>query len=341
MPDSALEATERQFTSLLTAAADGTSIDLTLYALPGVPRAGMAAQRVSQAYESTETLFAKRLDGLIVTGREPLMPNLQDEAYWASFTAMLEWARHNTHSAIWSCLAAHAAVLHMDGIKRIRSHKKHCGALHCRRITSHLLNEGAPSHFQLPHSRWNGLPEDQLIESGYQLLATTEDAGVDSFCKDEKSLFVFFQGHPEYETSTLLLEYRRDVGRYLTGESNSYPLMPRDYFDAETTSKLTAIQQEATIHRDAGVLAKVSEVLENATIENTWRLTAIGMYRRWLKYVAARKEHQARLETDPNVLQRQNVSPPGLDSVSDAILSAATQAPSTATADSRRILTIL
>jgi homoserine O-succinyltransferase len=38
MPDGALEATERQFISLLDSASDGIQIRLLLYALPGVPR---------------------------------------------------------------------------------------------------------------------------------------------------------------------------------------------------------------------------------------------------------------------------------------------------------------
>lgn len=293
MPDSALEATERQFISLLAEASGGISIDLVLYALSGVPRQGNAASRVNQVYESVDALSSKGLDGLIVTGREPVTPNLDEEPYWKSFAALLEWARSNTHSVIWSCLAAHAAVLHSDGIKRIRSDKKLCGALHCRRITSHSLTEGVPSQFQLPHSRWNGLPEDQLTESGYRVLSMTEDAGVDSFYKDGKSLFVFFQGHPEYEPSTLLVEYRRDVSRYDAGQSDTYPSMPRFYFDAETANRLTSIQPKALTRRGDGLLFEVDAVLEDAKIESTWRPTAICLYRNWLNYLVMKKDQLA------------------------------------------------
>ena len=34
--------------------------------------------------------------------------------------------------------------------------------------------------------------------------------------------------------STLLLEYRRDIGRFLRGERDTYPPMPQGYFDEET-----------------------------------------------------------------------------------------------------------
>src|SRR2546429_6417390 len=47
---------------------------------------------------------------------------------------------------------------------------------------------------------------------------TTLFRSVDMFVKELNSLFVFFQGHPEYEATTLLLEYRRDIKRFLRRE---------------------------------------------------------------------------------------------------------------------------
>ena len=76
MADSALEATERQFISLLGAASDSFSIQLSLFALPGIPRGEVALRRIHERYVSTELLDELKLDGLIVTGREPLTPNL-------------------------------------------------------------------------------------------------------------------------------------------------------------------------------------------------------------------------------------------------------------------------
>ena len=62
-------------------------------------------------------------------------------------TRILEWARENTHSTVWSCLAAHAAVLHMDGIGRHRSADKHFGVFECVRVSEHPLLAGAPLRF--------------------------------------------------------------------------------------------------------------------------------------------------------------------------------------------------
>ena len=290
MGDSALESTERHFLSLLDSASDGISIRLLLYSLPGVPRSETAARYMHDYYSSTEDLWDAHLDGLIVTGREPLTPSLADEPYWESLTRVIEWAQDNTHSSVWSCLAAHAALLHLDGIDRVRSAHKHCGVFECEKVSIHPLTAGAPSQFALPHSRWNGVSEDALTSCGYSVLTRSAVAGVDTFVKHPNSLFVFFQGHPEYESNTLLLEYRRDVGRYLKKETEKYPSMPRSYFDQNTVVALTALQKEALRLPREELLSEVSTVLESARLQNTWQATATCIYRNWLGYICAQKQ---------------------------------------------------
>lgn len=290
MPDAALEATERQFVSLLDAASYDMPVRLSLYSLPGVPRSETGARYVRNFYSSIDDLRNTRLDGLIVTGREPVARNLADEPYWESFTGIVDWAKDNTHSTVWSCLAAHAAVLYMDGIRRIKSSDKNFGIFECERVSDHALIKGTPQHYRLPHSRWNGLAEDALANSGYGILTRTQDANVDAFIKRQKSLFVFFQGHPEYESNTLLLEYRRDVGRYLREETNAYPRLPQRYFRQETEIALTTLQNGAMSRPGEELLAELSKVLENASIENTWRSTAACLYRNWLEYLYTQRE---------------------------------------------------
>ena len=289
MSDGALTATEQQFLSLLDSASDDILIDLSLYALPGVPRKEQARCHIESCYSNIKNLWDRRLDGLIVTGREPLMPNLKDEPYWESFTRVLEWAQDNTYSTVWSCLAAHAAILHMDGICRIKSEEKHFGIFECERVSDHMLTLETPSRIRLPHSRWNGISEDILTSCGYEVITRSIDVGVDTFIKQKDSLFLFFQGHPEYEANTLLLEYRRDVGRYLRRERDTYPSMPRSYFDEETVNALTVIREKAMSCRSEELLEEISVALEKRNIENTWHLTAACIYRNWLEYICRQK----------------------------------------------------
>ena len=312
MPDGALEATERQFLSLLNSASDGMSIRLSLYSLPDVPRNESGARHVGQYYSSVESLWDTQLDGLIVTGREPLTVNLEDEPYWKSFTNVVDWARKNTYSTIWSCLAAHAATLYMDGISRIRNGNKHCGVFDCARLSDHPLTTGTSSSFKLPHSRWNGLPVDELIRCGYRLLTQAPDAGADTFIKYCRSMFVFFQGHPEYESNTLLLEYRRDVARFLRRESNVYPLIPQGYFDDDAVSFLTNLQHEALSSPPEEQLAKLTDKLELVHLESTWHSTAVCIYRNWLQYICAQKSLYLQRSRDEFEAKRPECHGPGL-----------------------------
>jgi homoserine O-succinyltransferase len=290
MSDEALEATECQFISLLDLASDNMPIHLSFYTLPGVPRNGLTANHISRRYSSIEELWDGHLDGLIVTGREPMAANLADEPYWESFSRMLAWAQENCHATVLSCLAAHAAILSMDGIRRVRGNDKVFGIFESARVSDHPLTAGTPSRFKLPHSRWNGVPEEQLADCGYEVLTRSAIAGVDTFIKQQRKLFVFFQGHPEYETDTLLREYRRDVGRYIKGEAPRYPLMPGNYFDKMTVEELMAFEKKAISRKGEELLPELNGILGYKSIANTWQDSAAGIYRNLLDHICAQKK---------------------------------------------------
>jgi len=293
MPDAALDATERQFRALLGASADSVTVRLTLYSLPEVSRTDFGRRQVSQ-YSSLEELWQRHHDGLIVTGTEPRAADLKDEPFWGSLTRVLEWAERHTYSTILSCLAAHAGILHFDGIARRPLVQKRFGVFECVPVSDHPLTAEAPPRLQMPHSRLNEIPEEALRRCGYRVLTRSEEAGVDSFVKKRNSLFVFFQGHPEYEASTLLLEYRRDIGRFLRGECATYPPMPQGYFDDELVEALTALRQRLTSDRREELLAEFPIAAAIGKVASTWHSTAQTLYRNWLLYLAGEKKQQLR-----------------------------------------------
>ena len=290
MPDGALKATEDQFRSLLNAAARGIEVELSLFALDDVPRSNAGRKHIGSHYTSADRLWNAELDGLIVTGAEPRAADLAGEPYWASLTKVLDWAEENTLSTICSCLAAHAAVQHVDGIRRRPLPAKRCGIFECAKASDHPLLSGAPASVLMPHSRWNDLDEKELSNSGYQVLTRTTDGSVDAFVKQRKSLFVFFQGHPEYEADTLLLEYRRDVARYLRGERDTHPSLPQGYFDRKTYDVFQALRERALSNRSQELLAHFPAALAARKLTNTWRLLATEIYANWLTYQLAQKE---------------------------------------------------
>ena len=289
MPDAALEATERQFLTLLDSAADDCWIRVRLFTLPEVPRTDRGLDFLSQSYLDAKLLHETDLDALIVTGTEPKAADLRDEPYWSALTNVIDWAEQNTVSTIWSCLAAHSAVLYLDDIERRPVGEKLSGVYEFGLSAPHPLASGLPARIRIPHSRYNELPEAELTKRGYRVLTSSDRAGVDTFVKQGQSLFLFFQGHPEYEAQTLLSEYRRDVGRYLRSEREQYPNMPQGYFDDATVEAMTAFRSHAVADRNEQLLAKFPSALTELKLPNVWRPFASAFYRNWLSFINAQK----------------------------------------------------
>jgi homoserine O-succinyltransferase/O-acetyltransferase len=289
MPDSALISTERQLFELLKGAAGGIPIRLRLFTLPTIPRGEWGRQYMSRHYSDVDELWVSSLDGLIVTGTEPRAPHLTEEPYWDAFAQVIDWAKENTVSAILSCLAVHGAVLHLDGIDRQQLAAKCIGVFDQEKNMEHPLLRGAPSRLKIPHSRWNEVREETLVSNGYSVLTKSSNAGVDTFVKQQRnSLFVYFQGHPEYEAQSLLGEYRRDIGRYLRGEVEAYPTMPKGYFDHRSEGMLIAFQTRALSDRRNELLASFPVDAVAMNLKSTWRAAATCIYRNWLLYMSAR-----------------------------------------------------
>jgi homoserine O-succinyltransferase len=284
MPDAALQATERQFMRLLRQAAGDICIDFHCFSPPSVRRSQTAQWRVERQYTDIADLGRLHIDGLIVTGAEPNAATLSQEPFWRDLSGIVDWAETNTRSTIWSCLAAHAAVLHLDGIERQRLGAKCSGVYDCAKVTDHWLTRDIPSPLRVAHSRLNELRTSDLTVRGYQVLTQSRDAGVDIFAKKLRSQFIFFQGHPEYDPLSLEREYLRDVSRFLTGERDSYPAIPSGYFDGETEDKLASFERRARVERRPALGAELPDRTLRPDIATGAAATAI--FRNWLGYLS-------------------------------------------------------
>jgi homoserine O-succinyltransferase len=287
MSDAALGTTERQIVGLLDAAADQRIVRLTLYALPDFPRTDLGKRHLDRhKYRTIVELWNSGLDGLIVTGAEPRTPELKQESYWTSLATLFDWADENTTSTISSCLAVHAAVLHADGIDRHSLDHKCFGVFDFNRVTDHSMMHDVGGNFCVPHSRWNEVKEKDLSECGYKILSGSDQSGVDTFIKQRRSLFVYFQGHPEYEAWTLLNEYKRDIEQFLCNERDVYPTMPSFYFNSTATNIFRHFEREALANRSKKLVAKIPTSAILGPFIEAWRPTAIQVYRNWLTFLS-------------------------------------------------------
>jgi homoserine O-succinyltransferase len=294
MPDAALLATERQFLRLIEPALEAHDVHLRLFYLPEVARGDVARMQINARYAPIDALPQAGIDALIVTGCEPVKPNLVDEPYWPRLVRLIDWAKANTISAIWSCLAAHAAVRHLDGIERERLSDKLNGVYEFELMSKHRLLHGVGAPMHVPHSRLNGLRASDLAECGYELLTHSDEAGVDAFTKKYDSLFVFLQGHPEYELDSLYREYRRDLTRYVAGQRQTCPALPENYFDRQASRALTAFQEQARSARSPAMLEHFPLIEADRLGRTDWRAPAARLFANWIGYIAEAKAEQAR-----------------------------------------------
>ena len=283
MPDAALKATERLFQRLIQAVSGRIPIRFYCFSLPSVARSGLARRHVESEYRDIAELADLQIDGMIVTGAEPIADALHEEPYWNDLTALIDWAKTGTRSTIWSCLAAHAAAKHLDGVARHRLDRKCSGVYDCACVGYDWLTNGAPATLRVAHSRHNELNESELVARGYQILTRSAKAGVDIFAKQYQSRFIFFQGHPEYDALALQREYMRDIARFLSGERQDYPLIPENYFDAATEITLCAFAERARLHRDPTLAAELPGLMLRP--ELAIGTAATVLFRNWIGYL--------------------------------------------------------
>jgi len=292
--DRALKSAEAQFLKVLAAASEGIDLQIKFFTCPEIPRGERPAGDNDCPYADVGELYGTHVDALIVTGAEPQATALPDEPIWGSLTKLVDWAEDQAVPTIWSCLAAHAAVLHLDGLARSPLPGKLSGLFVCDVVAKdHKLMAGLPSRWVTPHSRYNGINADALTASGYEVLSASAEASVDIFLKDEPAPFVFFQGHPEYDGDTLLREYKRDVRRYLMGERDDYPVAPVHYFAPDTEAALAGLRRDALQNRDdPALLNTVFALLKHKAHPNSWHVPAARLYANWLTHIV-RTGHQS------------------------------------------------
>ena len=280
MPAAAKRATEQQFVGLLTAAAEGLDRPVKVFTLEN------DAGRVTETFR---TLRQLRPDAIIVTGDEPQRAAMTDEPLWPALARLADWAADNTISSVWSCMAAHAAVLRLDQINRRRQPQKLSGMYPCAAAADHSLLAQFPPSWPVAHSRHNAVDETELRSKGYTVLSHAPRVGADIFVKQVRgSLFVLLQGHPEYAPDSLFREYRRDIRRFLTGESGVYPEMPENYFDRKAARKLAKLRAQAHRSPSPRLLASIYAAFAVAPAP-VGVSPARQLYANWLGHLAKEK----------------------------------------------------
>ena len=251
-------------------------------------RGAFARSQMQGRYRDAAQLRDAGLDGVIVTGAAPRARNLRDEPYWAQLAALVDQVAAGAAPSLWSCLAAHAAVLHLDGVERRRWPAKLTGVFSWERAGDEAALLGLPPRGVTPHSRFNDLAEDDLTAKGYRILTRSPRAGVDLFAKRFGGSCLFLQGHPEYDADSLLREFKRDLARWTRGESEP-PAIPAGYFPAALERRLHEMVASDRGAADGASAPSLARALRAFAPARLWSDAATATFGAFLAMAAAEK----------------------------------------------------
>ena len=284
MPDGALDATERQFFRLVGRSNQVVRFYMHPFTLDAIPRGQRAAEHIARYYETFDAIREQGLDALIITGANVGQPDLSREPFWQPLSEVIDWAYQNVTSTLCSCLTTHAVLQFRYQQPRSPLGNKCWGVFrHHVRRRDHPLVRHVNTVFDVPHSRFNAISRQQFHAAGLHVLVESDEAGVHLATSEDQFRIVFFQGHPEYDTISLLKEYKREVSLYAAGQRDDFPPFPTHYFK----QREKALMQE---HRDNLEQALASgaeppafpEALFQGRLENTWHDTAEAVVGNWI-----------------------------------------------------------
>ena len=284
MPDAALAATERQFFRLVGEANPIAQFWVHPFTLPELQRGPEAQAYIDRYYEPLDRIMADGLDALIITGANVTGSDLSREPFWEPLSRVIDWAWANVTTTLCSCLTTHAVMQFRYGQTRIKQPDKVWGVFEHRVVDKrHPLVADVNTRFDVPHSRWNCITAEQFEISGQRVLVESEESGVHLATSADGFRMVFFQGHPEYDTISLLKEYKRDMLLYGKGVLKQPPPFPRNYFGRQEQAVLNEYRRrlEAAMARGEA-LPEFPEAQVAGRLDNTWHDTAEAVVANWI-----------------------------------------------------------
>jgi len=135
----------------------------------------------------------------------------------------------------------------------------------------------------VPHSRWNVVTQQQFNAQNLRVLVESDTGFVHLATSHDGFRHVLFQGHPEYDTISLLKEYKREVIRFNQGELENYPPFPDNYLSVFEKAILNEFRFRCTMARqNAQELPEFPETLVSQNIDITWHDTAVEVIGNWM-----------------------------------------------------------
>ena len=124
------------------------------------------------------------------------------------------------------------------------------------------------------------VPAEAVVRAGYSVALQSEEAGWSVVTKTVgQSEVVLVQAHPEYDPSSLVREYVRDVRRYASHEHDELPCLPLDCVTGPDWDGLRRLHERIVAgERDPALVAAFPFEEVGARAPWPWRAAGLCLY---------------------------------------------------------------
>ncbi len=229
------EVTETQLIRLL--ANTPLQVNLKLLTMESHDSKTTKKEHLENFYNTFEEIKNQRFDGMIITGAPVEFLPYEEVDYWKELSEIMEYNRNNVFSVLHICWGAQAAMYYHYGIDKYVLPEKLFGVFpHIVKDTKSELMRGFDEVFYAPHSRHTQVRKEDILDiPDLIILAESEIAGAHIVATKDKRM-IFVQGHAEYDSDTLRLEYERDIRKGMDIK------VPCNYFEMDDPSKKVLVR---------------------------------------------------------------------------------------------------
>ncbi len=207
-------------------------VDIELLQMATHKSKNTSRRHLTTFYKTFDEIRDQRFDGMIITGAPVELMDFEEVDYWDELCEIMDWSRTNVYSTMHICWGAQAGLYYHYGVRKFEFIEKLSGVFEHRILNPlHPLLRGFDETFRLPHSRYTGVVESDILKQpNLEILAAGKKAGVSIVGRKNGREF-YILGHAEYDRDTLAEEYSRDINKGLDVH------IPDNYFPDDDPSK--------------------------------------------------------------------------------------------------------
>ncbi len=201
-------------------------VEITLFHPQTYTSSHTSSDHLDTFYSYFKDVKHRKFDGMILTGAPVETLEFDEVQYWSELQEIMEWSKTNVYSTFHICWGAQAGLYYHYGVPKYPLFEKMFGVFpHSVNGRNIPLFRGFDDEFYLPQSRHTEVRRDDIQHiDELDIVCESKDAGV-GIVMTRNGRQIFVTGHGEYDSDTLMYEYRRDVDKGMPNVK-----IPKNYF---------------------------------------------------------------------------------------------------------------